>query len=82
MSDIEFHPYASIFPALEQDQVAELKADIAAHGVRMPITRFGSLDGPILDGRNRALACESLGIPCPSAVFMGTDADAFQRQSC
>lgn len=42
-----------------REEFATLKADIEANGLRIPIT---ILDGQVLDGRNRWLACQELGI--------------------
>ncbi|TXH09376.1 MAG: hypothetical protein E6R03_16910 [Hyphomicrobiaceae bacterium] len=49
------HPYAELFPMMTDDELRELAADITTNGQREPIT---TLDGMILDGRNRFLACE------------------------
>ncbi len=47
---IEAHPFADIFPMLGAGDAAELRADIAAHGLRDRVVLFA---GQILDGRNR-----------------------------
>jgi N6-adenosine-specific RNA methylase IME4 len=44
------HPFADLFPMLDAADSAELRADIAAHGLRDLVTLY---DGQILDGRNR-----------------------------
>jgi transposase-like protein len=54
MPDYEFHPLAETWPMLAPAELAELTADIQAHGLRDDITRY---EGKILDGRNRYLAC-------------------------
>jgi len=54
-SELEFHPYADIFPLLEKEELQELAEDIKTHGLHTPIV---VCDGKILDGRNRKLACE------------------------
>jgi DNA methylase len=56
---MRFHPVANLFPLMGPADLGALKADIAAHGLREPIRTF---DGMILDGRNRWLACEALGV--------------------
>lgn len=67
----EVHPVASIFPLLEGDELRALADDIKANGQREPIMRI-VVDDPvyakgirkplILDGRNRARACEIAGV--------------------
>ncbi len=56
----EFHPVAEIFPLMGDDEIRELAEDIAANGQQEAITLHA--DGRIIDGRNRYLACERLGI--------------------
>lgn len=55
--ELPFHPLASIFPLLEGSDLVSLKDDIAANGLMEPIV---VLDGLILDGRNRFLACHAV----------------------
>lgn len=54
-----FHPIANIFPMMEGEEFDALVADIKANGLTDPIVM---LDGKILDGRNRWMACQQLGI--------------------
>jgi len=49
------HPAAEIFPMLSREKLRELAEDIAEQGLVHPIVLF---DGQVLDGRNRAAACE------------------------
>lgn len=58
--DIQFHEVADIFPMMAREEFSALKADIAEHGQREAI--WLHLDGRIIDGRNRYLACVELGI--------------------
>jgi len=44
------HRFADVFPMLDKARADELRADIAAHGLRDPVVLF---EGEILDGRNR-----------------------------
>jgi N6-adenosine-specific RNA methylase IME4 len=55
---LEYHPAANSFPMMDAKRFAELKADIAANGLREKIKLLG---GKILDGRNRHKACLELG---------------------
>lgn len=50
MSMLEFHPLANLFPMIEGDDFDALVADIRVNGLR---DRIVTLDGAILDGRNR-----------------------------
>src|SRR5262249_47941335 len=60
MGDLEFHPYADIFPLIEGDALLELAEDIKANGLHHPILL--AEDGSIADGRNRYRACKLVGI--------------------
>ena len=60
MSEIAVHPFAARFPMLDDDDLADLAADIAANGQREPITL--NLDGALIDGRNRLEACRRAGV--------------------
>jgi hypothetical protein len=53
-SAVQFHPLASIFPLMEGAEFDALVADIKEHGLCQPVV---TLDGLVLDGRNRLLAC-------------------------
>jgi hypothetical protein len=55
----EVHPLANFFPILEGDQRDKLEQDIKEHGQQTDVVLF---EGKILDGRNRALICERLGL--------------------
>jgi hypothetical protein len=58
VADIEFHDAANIFP-LDEEHIAELAIDIQKHGQQQPIEL---IDGKILDGRRRYMACEAAGV--------------------
>jgi N6-adenosine-specific RNA methylase IME4 len=55
----EVHPAAELFPLLDEVGLQRLAEDIRQHGQRVPVVL---LDGKILDGRNRALACKKIGV--------------------
>lgn len=55
---LEFHEAANLFP-LHEETLDDLAADIRQHGQQVPIE---TLDGKILDGRRRYLACDRAGI--------------------
>jgi len=50
---------------MPQDELKELAEDIKKHGLLMNVIIF---DGMILDGRNRALACEMAGVKIRTAI--------------
>ena len=59
----QYHPFADVFPLLDDDDLGTLTEDIRENGQREPVILY---DGKILDGRNRYRACVELGIP---AIF-------------
>jgi ParB-like chromosome segregation protein Spo0J len=74
MTNYEFHPFADVWRLFTEDEFAKLKADIQAHGMRLPIILYA---GKILDGRNRYRACRELGIPTRYETAKAkTDAEA------
>jgi hypothetical protein len=56
---VKHHPYSNIWPMMTGPDFENLKADIKANGLRLPVLTY---KGAILDGRNRALACDQTGI--------------------
>jgi N6-adenosine-specific RNA methylase IME4 len=71
----EFHPIASIFPIMDGEEFDGLVSDIREHGLREPITLF---EGKVLDGRNRYLACEKIGLEPKTKTFTGTFLEAIE----
>ena len=70
------HPAADLFPLLEGEALDALAADIAAHGLRVPIVIHP--DGRVLDGRNRLRACEAVGVTSARETWtgeLGTETD-------
>ena len=72
---MQFHPLADIFPLLEGDDLEALADDIKAHGQREPII---TLDGMILDGRNRYRACEIAGVEPITQDYTGPEDKALE----
>jgi ParB-like chromosome segregation protein Spo0J len=62
-----------LLPALSAEEFAALRADISAHGIRVPVDvdEFGQL----LDGHHRQQIAAELGIPCPTRVVAGLTED-------
>ena len=56
---ITFHPACLLFPRLADAELQALAEDIRQNGLLNPIV---TLDGAILDGRNRLAACEIAGV--------------------
>jgi hypothetical protein len=54
---------------MKPEELRELAADIAANGLRDPVTL--TPEGLLLDGRNRALACEIAGVEPATTIFDG-----------
>jgi ParB-like chromosome segregation protein Spo0J len=67
------HPICLLIPSADEDELQDLTDDIRAHGLVDPIVLF---EGMILDGRNRATACERAGVAPRYAQFRGGREDA------
>jgi hypothetical protein len=65
---MDIHPAAEAFPLMDETRLQELIEDIRRHGQREPITLC---EGKILDGRNRALACQHLQIVPQTKTLSG-----------
>jgi ParB-like chromosome segregation protein Spo0J len=70
----EFHDLANIFPMLASDEAKALAHDILEHGLREPITL---LEGKILDGRNRYIACRDAGVEPRFTRYKGDNPTAY-----
>ena len=70
----ELHPACAAWPPMPDDEIAALAADIQTNGQRHPVTLH---EEQILDGRNRALACERIGIEPVTQVYEGDDPIGF-----
>ena len=67
------HPICLLIPSAGEDELQDLTDDIRAHGLIDPIVLF---EGMILDGRNRAAACERAGVAPRYVQFGGGREDA------
>jgi hypothetical protein len=64
------HPLAEIFPSMDGEDFSTFVADVKKRGLLSPVV---TLDGQILDGRNRWMACEQLGIKPATVEYDGDD---------
>ena len=69
---MKFHAVADALPLLKGKEWEEFVADINAHGMLSPIVTY---KGEILDGRNRWLACQELGIEAATREWAGECGD-------
>lgn len=67
----DVHPYADLWPLLNDTELQQLADDIRMYGLREPIWLHP--DGRIVDGRNRWRACRIAGIEPATRVYQGTD---------
>lgn len=65
------HPYADMYPMLPESQIASMAESIRENGLREPIVV--TVDGLILDGRNRRKACQLAGVEPVTEVYQGDD---------
>lgn len=70
MSDMPSHPYAELFPMMDEESFERLKADIDANGLHEKIVRY---QDKILDGRNRHKACVQTMTKPEFTDFQGDD---------
>ena len=64
------HPLSAIFPALPDDELKALAADIKAHGLRSQIVLY---KGEVLDGWHRYRACEMVGVKPRTIDYNGSE---------
>jgi site-specific DNA-methyltransferase (adenine-specific) len=74
MSAYHPHPYADIFPAMSDEELDALTADIRQNGLLEPIVLH---DGKVLDGRHRQIACDRAGVAAGFRAYAGKDPLAF-----
>ncbi|MFD3997419.1 ParB/RepB/Spo0J family partition protein [Streptomyces sp. NPDC058583] len=68
---MEFHPTATLFPMLDEDELQALVDDIRKRGQLHPIVV--DEHGRLLDGRNRLRACKIAGVQPQIARYEGDD---------
>jgi hypothetical protein len=69
----EMHEACAAWPGMTPAELRDLADDIVKNGLRDPITL--TPDGKLLDGRNRAEACEVAGIEITSSMIAVYDGD-------
>jgi hypothetical protein len=85
----EVHPFAFAVPPMTADEQEALRADIEAHGVRMPLMLFPDMNDretrghktnlpktKVLDGRHRLYFASETGKPVRTEMFEGTEQEA------
>ena len=70
------HPIAECWRLLDGEDLDALARSIEAHGLLQPITLY---EGQILDGRNRAAACDLAGVEPRFESYGGDDPIGFVR---
>jgi hypothetical protein len=71
---MNFHPYAEIFPLIDDADFDRLTDDIKQYGLREKIWTY---EGQILDGRNRYMACIAAKVQPMFRDYTGDDALGF-----
>jgi hypothetical protein len=65
---LPIHPIADLLPLLSPAERLALGRDIAAHGLRNPVSLLREADQlQLIDGRNRLDAAEAAGVPVVDA---------------
>lgn len=67
---METHEYAALFPMATDSELQEMAEDIRQRGLVCPII---TLDGKVLDGRNRLRACEIAEVTPRFQKYAGAD---------
>lgn len=66
----EFHELAELFPSMTDEEFSDLKSSIEKNGLLQPIVLY---ERKILDGKNRYLACEDVGVKPTFTEYAGND---------
>ena len=67
---LDSHPIANVWPSLNDQELEDLAEDIKANGLHHPVVLY---EEKILDGRNRAKACELAGVALKTTKYRGED---------
>lgn len=73
---MEYHKLANLFPMMSKEELTSLCEDMRQGGYdnKFPVTLY---EDKILDGRNRQLAADTVGVIPEYAQFSGSPQDAF-----
>ena len=74
MSQLNTHPIADIWPMMSDDDLQGLSNDIKHQGLLTPVWLY---EDKILDGRNRAIACQMAGVKVETKTYTGDNPVAF-----
>jgi len=66
---VDIHPAAETMPMMDGESIALLAEDIKTNGQLVPIL---TINGKLIDGRNRLKACRLLGIPAKAKEIADT----------
>ena len=69
------HPVAALFPMMADEELADLAADIQAHGLIHPLVI--DAEGTLIDGRNRLAACALVDVEPTFETLDGQDPVAY-----
>jgi len=67
---MDLHEYAKLFPVATNEELREMADDIKQRGLINPIVL---LEGKILDGRNRFMACNLANVEPEFTEYTGND---------
>jgi hypothetical protein len=73
---IPLHPLCAAFPRMAGDEFADLVTSIKQNGQREPVV---VLNGAVLDGQNRVLACQHVGVEPSTIEYDGDVSEAALR---
>jgi len=70
------HAYSKAFPPMANDAFLALAEDIRVSGLKESIV---TLEGQVLDGWMRFLACQSVGVETRFRTYQGSDPKGYVR---